>query len=276
MRNCKLYSIRYVVILVVLLLAVPIAKADKKKANKKETTEYAYLEPEKPANSYKAIPDSHPQKPGQTNIAIYIVEKNHLNGIDVSHYQERIDWKTVSKDKNVGYVYLKATESNNLVDETYAFNLSEARSNGLKVGSYHFFRPTVDATSQFENFRRIVNKKKQDLLPIIDVEVTGGVTTVTMHARLLELLKLVTKEYGQHPLIYTGKSFYNKYFAGSSQYKQYMFMIAQYTTDEPSLSDGNDFIMWQFTAKGSVNGIRGNVDRSCFVGRHSIKEILYR
>ena len=97
-----------------------------------------------------------------------------------------------------------------------------------------------------------------------------------MHTRLLEFLRLVTNEYGKRPVIYTGRNFYNKYFAGYSAFKAYQFMIAQYTADEPLLNGGDDFIMWQYTSHGRVKGIRGEVDQSRFRGRHSLSEILYR
>ncbi len=262
---------------VVLSLLCPTdAYGRKKKKKNEEQDVYEFLQPDMPSSSYKAMPDNHPRQPKGANLTAYFSRTaSHQYGIDVSHYQGRIDWKAVSRDKKVGYVYLKATESNYLVDDTYSFNLSEARRHGIKVGSYHFFRPNVDAASQYENFRQTVNRRKQDLLPLIDVEVTGGVSVETLHKRLQEFLKLVTKEYGKRPLIYTGRNFYNKYFAGYSAFKPYMFMIAQYTSDEPYLNDGRDFVMWQFTAKGRVSGIRGDVDRSRFMGRYSVSDIVY-
>jgi lysozyme len=54
-------------------------------------------------------------------------------------------------------------------------------------------------------------------------------------------------------------------------------MIAMYnTTEQPYLSNGNDYVIWQYSSKGSINGIRGDVDLSRFVGRHTIGEIMYK
>jgi lysozyme len=276
MDTFRTHTLRLLLLLLCVALACPYAEARDKKKKAHENQEYGFVHPDKAANLYKAVPDSHPRQPKLTNsLSVTYISGNHQYGIDVSHYQGRIDWKSVSTDNKVGYVYLKATESNYMVDDTYEYNLTEARRHGLKVGSYHFFRPNVDAESQFLNFKRTVDRRKQDLLPLIDVEVTGGVPVATLHKRLQEFLRLVTKEYGKRPMIYTGRNFYDRYFAGYSHFKSYIFMIAQYTSGEPSLSDGKDFAMWQFTAKGRVNGIRGDVDRSRFVGRHSIHEILF-
>ena len=164
-----------------------------------------------------------------------------------------------------------------MVDDTYEYNLTEARRNGIKAGSYHFFRPGVSAAGQFALFKRVIDKRKQDLLPLIDVEVTGGVSIATLHSRLQEFLKLVTEEYGRRPVIYTGRNFYNKYFADYDFYKPYLFMIAMYNTaEQPYLDNGEDYVIWQYSSKGRIDGIRGDVDQSRFVGRHTLSEILYK
>ena len=53
-------------------------------------------------------------------------------------------------------------------------------------------------------------------------------------------------------------------------------MIAQYTEREPVLIDDRDITMWQYTAKGSINGVKGNVDKSRFMGNHGLREIRFR
>ncbi len=275
-KHIRHYILRITTIIMAMVMVAPSVQAGKKKTKKPQPDPYAMLKPDKPAADYKAQTDTQLNTPRQPQLREFANITNHVHGIDVSHYQGRIDWARVAKSGSAGYVYLKATESNTLVDDTYEFNLHEARRHGLKVGSYHFFRPGVSASAQFENFRRTVNRRHQDLLPLIDVEVTGGVAVATMHARLQEFLKLVTNEYGQRPIIYTGKNFYNKYFAPYSNFKAYKFMIAQYTPqEEPYLNGGDDYLIWQYTGHGRVDGIKGDVDQSRFVGHHNINDILY-
>lgn len=269
---------RILTLVAILMVVTAQAYAGRRKNKKQPSADYSMFEPDKPAADFKAMPDVPQPARRQPRLGnVGAVVTNHTHGIDVSHYQGRIDWQAVARSGSAGYVYLKATESNTLVDDTYQYNLTEARRHGLKVGSYHFFRPGVNAAAQYENFRRTVDRKKQDLLPLIDVEVTGGVAVATLHTRLQEFLSLVTKEYGRRPIIYTGKNFYNKYFAPYPNFKGYLFMIAQYTPqEEPYLNGGDDYIIWQYTGHGRVNGIRGDVDQSRFVGRHTLSEILYK
>ena len=203
------------------------------------------------------------------------VSSEQLHGIDVSHYQGRINWDEVAKDPNVNYVYLKATEGVNTTDDTYRYNFRECKRVGLKVGSYLFFRPRLSAKAQFQHFMSMVDTKSQDLLPVIDAEVIKGVSVRAFQTRLLELCQLFEKEYGKKPIIYTGRNFYNKYIYGNTRLSTYKYFIASYTFEEPLLNGDKEYVMRQYTATGSVKGIRGDVDQSKLMGRHTLADILY-
>ena len=52
--------------------------------------------------------------------------------------------------------------------------------------------------------------------------------------------------------------------------------VANYMNySKPSVSDGNRYIMWQYTSKGRINGVNGNVDRSKLMNGHTIYDIIY-
>ena len=157
------------------------------------------------------------------------------------------------------------------MDKTYERNLSEARRVGLSVGSYHFYRPNIDWRKQFDNMTSVVKPSEQDLVPIIDIEHRGSVSYETFISDLRTFIQKVTEFYGKKPLLYTYHNFYNRYLLG--EFKDYHFMIARYRTDSPTLNDGKDYIMWQYTATGSIPGIRGNVDRSRIMGNYSLHQV---
>lgn len=273
-----------------LLTAVSLPASARKKPNKydlkrESSANLPLIEPD-PVNR-KSKPDSSPRDPravvlsGGGEGAVQARrqrsgQSGHFpQGIDVSHHQGYINWSEVARNKEIQFVYLKASEGANYIDDTYERNLREARRHGLKVGPYHFFRPGVDPNVQFRNMMSVINSRNIDLLPMIDVEVQGGVSMATFHARLEKLLELVTKEFGKRPIIYTGKNFYNKYMHGG-RYSRYKFWIAAYSFEEPMLYDDDDYLIWQYTGSGSLHGIRGNVDLNRFVGNHGVKDILYR
>lgn len=196
----------------------------------------------------------------------------YREGIDVSHYQGKINWQRVAAEGCVSYVYIKATEGADLVDDRYATNIVEARKAGLSVGSYHFYRPRADVDAQLANMTRVVNKKDQDLVPIIDIEDDRAVSEEAFISNLRYFIDRVTKHYGRKPLLYTGQNFYNKHFMGL--FTDYQWMIAKYQNEPPVLLDDHFYLMWQYTDKGRIPGINGNVDRSCLMGYGSLKQVL--
>lgn len=197
-------------------------------------------------------------------------------GIDVSHYQHRINWKAVAEDNDVNYVYIKATESSGMVDNMFYTNLKQARRYGIPAGCYHFFSPTASPLLQLKNMTSVVpNLNDHDIIPMIDVEVKGKNTTPEdLRRRLRQFLKAVEEYYGVKPLIYTGQNFFNKYLSG--YFDDYLFMIAKYSSGTPQLLGNPRFAMWQFSASGRIKGIIGDVDQSCFMDNYGLRDILIK
>lgn len=195
------------------------------------------------------------------------------HGIDVSNHQGNIDWKTVAKDDNVQFVYIKATEGATYVSPTFKSNIKEARKAGMKVGCYHFLRATSYIHDQFKNFTEYCKEHEQDLAPLIDIEVKGRWTPEQLVDSLQLFADMLERHYKRKPVIYTSANFYNKYL--SVQFSDYELFIAKYSEEEPILNDGTPYTLWQYTDGGAVNGIRTDVDKSRFNSGKSLNDILY-
>lgn len=186
-------------------------------------------------------------------------------GIDVSRFQDTIRWKQVVKNKNIQFVYVKASEGASISDRMYRYNMKKAREVGLKVGSYHVYSSRTTAYEQFANFKKTVGKTKQDLVPVLDIE------AVHCHKlymkRVDKLLELMEKEYGAKPMIYTSEKLYNTHF-NVKKYKRYHFFIANYKR-QPQMA----YTLWQYTQHGKQKGINGFVDFSRFSNKYSLKNI---
>ncbi len=199
----------------------------------------------------------------------------HIHGIDMSHYQGDVFWEALGQNGKIAYVYLKATEGGDRIDHRYEHNIRMAQDNNIRVGSYHFYRAKTPQEVQLKNFRTQCRPKDQDLIPMIDVEAKpSGMSTEDFCDSLMIFIRLVERAYKQKPLIYTYTNFYNKYLQGLLD--DYPLMIAQYSAVEPKLNDGKEYIMWQYTAKGHINGVNTYVDKSRFMGRHTLREIRFR
>lgn len=198
----------------------------------------------------------------------------HVHGIDMSHYQGEVFWETVGENTKMAYVYLKATEGGDRIDDRYERNIDLAHRYGLKVGSYHFFRPKTDLLRQLQNFKTQCLPGEQDLIPMVDVETTAGLPTDEFCDSLIRFLEIMEVTYHQKPLVYTGRNFYNKHLVG--RLDDYQLMIAMYTDEEPVLADERDICLWQYTGKGRIVGVNGYVDKSRFMGSHSLRELRFR
>lgn len=198
---------------------------------------------------------------------------SHIHGIDMSHYQGEVFWEAVGGNTHMCYVYLKATEGGDRIDERYERNIQMAHEHGLKVGSYHFYRPQTEQQRQLANFMTQCLPGEQDLIPMIDVETTGGLPNEEFCDSLMKFLQMVEQAYRQKPLLYTFTNFYNRHLCGKLD--AYPLMIAQYTERLPQLADDRDITLWQYTSKGRLEGVNGYVDKSRFMGQHGLREIRY-
>ena len=266
---------RLIILLFFLTLMLSASFATSKKPVKPITTLPTDIEPDAlPA----ALPAARPL-PRLQEVNIVRRRRSHVmgkKGIDVSHYQGRINWNAVAKNNDVNYVYIKVTEHAGLVDNMFQTNLREARKAGIPVVCYHFFSPTAAPAAQLKNLTSAVpHLNDHDLVPMIDVEVKGKKTTPEqLRNNLRQFLRGVEKFYGVKPIIYTGQNFYNKYLSG--YFEDYLFMIAKYSDGEPILNGKPKFAMWQYSASGRIEGIQGAVDQSCFMDQYSIRDILIK
>lgn len=195
------------------------------------------------------------------------------NGIDISHHQGEIDWKKVSADTCLQFVYIKATEGATHCDTRYANNILAARSHDLLVGSYHYFTMGSNPEEQMENFKKMVAKDSQDLIPMIDVElyknkkgyhigkyyVKNKKHRAAIVKNLGRLLSLFEKEYGVKPMIYCTPNSYNKLI--KDNFEGYKLYVGRYTATDSGVPNTT---IWQYSENGTINGISKDCDIAKF------------
>jgi lysozyme len=184
-------------------------------------------------------------------------------GIDVSHYQGRIDWRAVSGD-GIGFAYLKATEGATFVDRAFARNWSGAGEAGIVRGAYHRFRAGRDAVAQANHFLAVVPLRDGDLPPVLDVESTDGVSDARLVRGVRAWLAEVERRTGKRPIVYTKPGFRRAHLG--SALDDYPLWIAEYGVDSPSVARWH---IWQHSEHGRVAGIANAVDLDRFNGSHA-------
>lgn len=199
--------------------------------------------------------------------------KRQYDGIDVSHHQGKIDWKEVAKDKQIKFVYIKATQGTSIKDKNYEQNIKGARRQGFRCGSYHYLSCLTSVRSQFRNFQKAMRGHKQDLIPMIDIEHEGVKrwSKKQVQDSVALFAKLIERKYGKKPLIYSHVNFYNSHL--TPRYNKYFLFLSRYSSERPSIKGVGRHNIWQFTDRGRVRGIHGNVDLDRFMSGTSLSSI---
>jgi len=190
-----------------------------------------------------------------------------IHGIDVSRYQQAIDWDEVNAMKvkaiKIGFAFIKATEGTSIIDPNFKRNWNKSKRAGVYRGAYHFFNPNKDGKTQAENFINNVELKQDDMPPVMDIEQINSTSPVQLKTEAKRWLELVERHYGVKPIIYTNVDFYKKYLG--SEFDDYPLWAAHYYQPyEPRIDRG--WVFWQHSDKGRVNGISSKVDFNVFNG----------
>ncbi len=202
------------------------------------------------------------------NIRIYEVlttYKGKTIGIDVSQYQGKIDWSEIKKVDGsfvVDFVIVRSTAGKDKVDKKFHHNWKKTKGKYIR-GAYHYYRPNENSLLQADNFIKTVKLEKGDLPPILDIEKLPKTQSIdSLKVGLKRWLTKIEKHYKVKPIIYSGESYYNDFL--KQEFSEYPFWIANYNFWRKDMDD--DWLLWQFTEKAQVNGIKGTVDVNVFNG----------
>lgn len=196
-------------------------------------------------------------------------EGYEIHGIDISHYQGKIDWEKLRNNGMiekcpVRFVMIKATEGASRLDNCFADNFYQAREYGFIRGAYHFWSTRSTGEAQAEHFIKNVNLEKGDLPPVLDVEHKGKEqSTEDFKKSVKKWLDIVEEHYNVKPIIYTYYKFKMAYLSDSI-FDEYPYWIAHYYVDKVEYKGKWKF--WQHTDCGRLPGIKGYVDFNIYNG----------
>ena len=192
-----------------------------------------------------------------------------LPGIDVSHWQGAIDWAAVASS-GVRFAIAKATDGRQFVDETYLTNKAGAELNGIVFGAYHFARPdgsAGDAVAEADHFVDHAQLGGGNLIPVLDLERTGGLSDAEVTTWILTWLARVHERTGVRPMVYTSPSGWEERTGDTTAVADAgytVLWVAHWNTDAPRVPaanwGGHGWTFWQTSSCGSVRGIAGCVD----------------
>jgi len=188
-------------------------------------------------------------------------------GIDVSKYQGDIDWEKVAA-AGVQFVIIRAGYRGSVTgalveDPNFVQNIRGALAAGLEVGVY-FFTQAVNETEAVEEASAVVSMVREyDIkLPIyIDTEGAGGNGRADgldkeTRTQVCDAFCRTAKNAGYNSGVYASRSWlYNN--LDMSVLDKYEIWDAEWVS-VPQYT--GYYTMWQYSSKGSIDGIVGNVD----------------
>lgn len=192
--------------------------------------------------------------------------KERAVGLDVSQYQEKINWeevKTVEDTFALRFVFIRATVGNDKVDTEFENNWIGAKKNNIIRGAYHYYRPNENSLEQAANFIKTVKLQKGDLPPVLDIEkLPEDQSLDSLKVGLRRWLEKIDAHYKVKPIIYSGNNYYEAFL--KTEFSDYSFWIANYNFFVEDFCD--DWLFWQFTEKATVKGISCDVDLNIYNG----------
>lgn len=197
---------------------------------------------------------------------------SNYKGIDVSHWSGNIDYKSVL-ESGVDIVYIKASEGKSYIDPMLHNNYINAKSQGLLIGFYHFFRASSesDAIAEAHHFVNTIKSYKSNCRLALDIEVNNGLNKSTITNLCIKFLEEVKKLTDIDVVIYTYTSFIKGNF--NKKINIYPLWIAHYGVSTPD-NNGiwDNWIGFQYSESGSVRGIPGKVDLDEFTSGILLKD----
>lgn len=193
-------------------------------------------------------------------------------GIDVSEWQGKIDFEKV-KNAGASFVMMRIglklkTGGDPVIDGQFLRNIKEARAVGLKVGVYFYSkaRSREEAINEANWILEALDGESLDLPIVFDWEIWNGWNSY--HLSFHELNEMpkafikVVEDAGYMGMLYGSKFYLESFWDGTYE----NVWLAHYAS---STSYQGDYMMWQFSNVGRIDGIYGDVDLNILILNNS-------
>lgn len=220
-----------------------------------------------PAKEDKAVNGAQEDADGTENMELQFDNGSARLGIDVSKWNQEIDWEAV-KDAGVEFAIIRcgyrgASSGVLVIDPRYEENIRGAIEAGIPVGVYFFTQALdeVEAVEEASMVIRLIEDYDVDYPVFLDSESAGGSgradgldseERTRVHRAFLQTIEAAGYETG----VYASRNWLNDRI-DMTKLSDYKVWLAEYA-EVPTYDEY--YHMWQYTSKGTVDGISTNVD----------------
>lgn len=221
-----------------------------------------------PEKEDKAVNGAAEDADGTENMELQFDNGSAKLGIDVSKWNQEIDWAAV-KEAGIEFAIIRcgyrgASTGALVIDPRYKENIEGAIEAGIPVGVYFFTqaRDEVEAVEEASMVIRLIEDYDVDYPVFLDSESAGGRgradgldsdERTRAHRAFLQTIQAAGYETG----VYASRNWL-KDRIDMTRLSDYRIWLAEYA-DAPTY-DEYYYHMWQYTSKGTVDGISTNVD----------------
>lgn len=193
------------------------------------------------------------------------LDGGNVMGIDISKHNGTVDWNAV-KNAGVEFVILRCgyrgSASGVLVeDEKFRTNIKGATAAGLKVGIYFFSQAVneMEAVEEASLTLSLIKGHKISYPVYIDVEAANGRADGLSAAERTKVVRAfceTIRDSGYTAGVYSNKNWFAEKM-DTGAFGNYRIWLAQYT-ESPTYT--GRYEMWQYSSRGTIPGIKGDVD----------------
>ena len=190
-----------------------------------------------------------------------------ISGIDVSAFQDTIDWAGVAAG-GAKFAYIRASEQQGIADATFAANYQGAKANGLYAGAYHRARPDVSGGKAQADYLVDHSGYVEDgrtFPPMLDIEwprsnwpgldACYNMTPAQLTAWIRDFVTEVTARTGVLAMIYTNPNWWNPCTANDTTFGAYPLFNSGYLPSPPPPPAGwATWTLWQYSNSGTLPG----------------------
>ena len=179
-------------------------------------------------------------------------------GIDISHHQGEIDF---SKLKNhIDFAMVRTSYGAFYEDRKYKINIKELERFNVPYGLYHFSyaKDIEGAKKEALNFINLIKNYNPTYPVVIDIEYsdrTANVSNNTLNDIAYTFCTIVENA-GYYVMIYANLDYFNNKL-NDKRLDRYDKWLAEWK-NKPTYNKA--FGIWQYSSKGKMPGINGNVD----------------
>jgi GH25 family lysozyme M1 (1,4-beta-N-acetylmuramidase) len=191
------------------------------------------------------------------------VYKSIYKGIDVSRWQNDIDWAAVS-NAGISFAMIRSSYGHSSSDARFYENVEGCIENNIAFGFYHYCyaKTPAEARTEAHNFLQMIASYSPDLPVVLDIEESfyGKMTKAEVMA-IIDAFNGVLDSYGYETAVYSYSNFLMKNVDVNKLGEKYPIWVASWGNSEKlnAYYDGKYFC-WQYSSTGKVAGIDGDVD----------------